>query len=81
MFSQNVSEIVSKLESVIKLKRKIWLEIVNEMHEVRRCTEARGSSLFTLSFAAGRAAGTSCALLVRQRKVKFRFHITEQVRF
>uniref|UniRef100_A0A8C1GK51 Peroxiredoxin-2 n=3 Tax=Cyprinus carpio TaxID=7962 RepID=A0A8C1GK51_CYPCA len=48
------------------------------MHEVRRCTEARGSSLFTLSFAAGRAAGTSCALLVRQRKVKFRFHITEQ---
>lgn len=28
----NASEVFSKLESVIKLKRKIWLEILNEMH-------------------------------------------------
>ncbi|KAK2909267.1 hypothetical protein QQF64_000625 [Cirrhinus molitorella] len=64
------------MESVIKLKRKTWLATVNEKStkEARRCTKAHGPSLFTLtpqlvSFAAGRASGTSCERASRESQV------------
>lgn len=55
------------------------IKIANEMHKTRRCAEARGSSLFTVSFAAGRAAGTSCARASKESEVSLPHH--RKVRF